>query len=45
MGKPPFRRRKKVCEFCEAKIEHIDYKQVDVLKDTSQKGERFFLAV
>ena len=32
MGKPPFRRRKKVCEFCEAKIEHIDYKQVDVLK-------------
>ncbi len=32
MGKPPFRRRKKVCEFCEGKVEHIDYKQVDVLK-------------
>ena len=27
-----FRRRKKVCYFCENKIEHIDYKDTKVLK-------------
>lgn len=27
-----FRRRKKLCYFCENKIEHIDYKDTKVLK-------------
>ncbi len=40
MAKPPYKRKKKVCEFCESKIEHIDYKQVDVLKRyISERGK------
>ncbi len=27
-----FRRRKKVCYFCENKIDHIDYKDIKVLR-------------
>ena len=30
--KEPYKRRKKVCYFCENKIEHIDYKHVALLR-------------
>ena len=40
MAKPPYKRKKKVCEFCENKIEHIDYKQAEVLKRyISERGK------
>jgi small subunit ribosomal protein S18 len=40
MAKPPYKRKKKVCEFCENKIELIDYKQVEVLKRyISERGK------
>lgn len=37
----PYRRpRKKVCNFCVDKVEHIDYKDVDMLKKyVSDKGK------
>ncbi len=30
---PWYRRRRKTCYFCEEKIEHIDYKDIDTLKE------------
>ena len=36
----PYRRRKKVCEFCENKIENIDYKDTATLKKyISERGK------
>lgn len=37
------RRRKKVCVFCGEKNNVIDFKDVNKLKDTYLKEERFFL--
>lgn len=35
-------RRKKICKFCERKIDEIDYKKADILKRyTSEKGKIF----
>ncbi len=30
---PWYRRRRKTCYFCEEKIKHIDYKDIDTLKE------------
>ncbi len=36
----PYRRRKKVCEFCENKIENVDYKDTATLKKyISERGK------
>ncbi len=36
----PYRRRRKVCEFCENKIENIDYKDTATLKKyISERGK------
>ena len=36
----PYRRRRKVCEFCENKIENIDYKDTATLKTyISERGK------
>ncbi len=32
MGYRKFRPRKKVCHFCKNKIDHVDYKDVDLLR-------------
>ena len=32
MGFRKFRPRKKVCHFCKNKIDHVDYKDVDLLR-------------
>ncbi len=32
MGFRKFRPRKKVCYFCQRKLDHVDYKDVDLLK-------------
>lgn len=40
MPKPYNRRRKKVCEFCENHIDHVDYKDVATLKRyISERGK------
>ena len=40
MPKPFNRRRRKVCEFCENNIDHIDYKDVATLKRyISERGK------
>ncbi len=40
MPKPYNRRRKKVCEFCENNIDHIDYKDTATLKRyISERGK------
>lgn len=36
----PFKKRRKVCEFCERKVENIDYKDVITLKKfVSERGK------
>ncbi|MGI6108464.1 MAG: 30S ribosomal protein S18 [Eubacteriaceae bacterium] len=36
----PYRRRRKVCEFCENKIENVDYKDTATLKKyISERGK------
>ncbi|MGL4607662.1 MAG: 30S ribosomal protein S18 [Eubacteriaceae bacterium] len=36
----PFKKRRKVCEFCERKVEHVDYKDVVTLKKfISERGK------
>ncbi|NLN97274.1 MAG: 30S ribosomal protein S18 [Eubacteriaceae bacterium] len=38
--RPPFRRRRRVCEFCERKDEAVDYKDVATLrKYISERGK------
>ncbi len=38
--RPPFKRRRKVCEFCERKDEAVDYKDVATLrKYISERGK------
>ncbi|HCX64007.1 MAG TPA: 30S ribosomal protein S18 [Eubacteriaceae bacterium] len=40
MAKPFRRGRKKVCNFCESKAEHIDYKDIKVLqKYVTERGK------
>ncbi len=37
---PWYRRKRRTCYFCEEKIEHIDYKDVDTLKEfLSERGK------
>ena len=38
-----FRRRKKVCYFCENKIEHIDYKDTKVIFSINLKTNYYLL--
>ena len=36
----PFKKRRKVCEFCERKVEQVDYKDVITLKNfISERGK------
>ena len=36
----PFKKRRKVCEFCERKVENVDYKDVVTLKKfVSERGK------
>ncbi|AWW27360.1 MULTISPECIES: 30S ribosomal protein S18 [Acetobacterium] len=36
----PFKKRRKVCEFCERKVENVDYKDVITLKKfVSERGK------
>lgn len=36
----PFKKRRKVCEFCERKVEQVDYKDVITLKKfVSERGK------
>lgn len=40
MPKPPFKKRRKVCEFCEKKANEVDYKEAIVLKKfVSERGK------